>query len=46
MLGSSILTPLKLVYRILSIAVAEIALCPCHYYEIVKVRETSVVTTM
>jgi hypothetical protein len=28
------------VYRILSVAVAEIALCPCHGYEIVKVRET------
>ena len=30
----------------LSVAVAEIALCPCHCYEIVKVRETSGIVVM
>jgi hypothetical protein len=34
------------VYRFLSVAVAEIALCPCHCYEIVKVREISVIAAM
>ncbi len=36
----------KRVYRIQFVAVAEIALYPCHCYEIVKVRETSVIAAM
>ena len=34
------------VYRFLSVAVAEIPLYLCHCYEIVKVRETSVIAAM
>ncbi len=30
----------------MSVAVAEIALYPCHCYEIVKVREASVIAAM
>ena len=36
----------KRIYSFLSVAVAEIALCPCHCYEIVKVRETDAIDTL